>query len=391
MGLAAPARAQEVVTEEQFLAGFDDQHVAVRALQEGTAAAEAARVSAGRLANPRLEWWRESPEASPRVTNWTVAWTPPLDGRRGLGKQAAQAGVEAATQRLASERARLRRELRGAFAEWALATQRRGVCWPASSRWWRGWPRPSGNGPGWVNPRAWPPGASTLAAAEARAALRQAEAEQARAEARARGWRPDLTAGATGALPGLPDPPLELTSAEAPELRALALDVERLDLEARRAGRSWGFPTLQAGWQRLDDRRGLVQDGAIFAASWSVPLFDRDQAAGSRPRSAVWLWRLGSSCTRSRLAAELQGDLAAYRSWLVSAGEARQSAEEGERVVEAAGAAYRAGEFTLTDLLDTVRAAFATRLRALEVHGRALEVHRELEAAAGRPLSGGGR
>ena len=63
LSLTSPAPAQEV-SEEDFLAGFTESHVALRALQDGLAAAEAARVRAGTLSNPRLEFWLV-PEASP--------------------------------------------------------------------------------------------------------------------------------------------------------------------------------------------------------------------------------------------------------------------------------------------------------------------------------------
>ncbi len=56
----------------------------------------------------------------------------------------------------------------------------------------------------------------------------------------------------------------------------------------------------------------------------------------------------------------------------------------------AATAAFRAGEASLTDLLDSVRAAIGARLGEIDLRGQALEAHRDLEAALGRPLSGGG-
>ncbi|HEX7181414.1 MAG TPA: TolC family protein, partial [Thermoanaerobaculia bacterium] len=53
-----------------------------------------------------------------------------------------------------------------------------------------------------------------------------------------------------------------------------------------------------------------------------------------------------------------------------------------------ASAAYQLGESGLTDFLDTVRAALAARITALEVREAAWAAQRDLEAAAGRPLSG---
>ena len=71
--------------------------------------------------------------------------------------------------------------------------------------------------------------------------------------------------------------------------------------------------------------------------------------------------------------------------------EARLAADDSARVIEAATASYRAGEATLTDLLDALRTAWAASVREIDVRGRALETHRALEAVLGRPLSGGGK
>jgi outer membrane protein TolC len=389
LSLTYPARAQEV-SEEEFLTGFTESHVAVRALQDGLAAAEAARVRAGTLSNPRLEFWREQPDANPRLTNWTLAWTPPLDGRFSIGKQAAEAGMGAARERLAADRARLRQELRRVFAEWSLSSAARALHAQQLEL-----VRPLAEA---ERQRARAGEAAGLSArrlslteAEARAALRDAEAALALAEAVARAWRPDLAPQATAIPPLPPPPPVQLSAAvDTPELRSLALDVERLDLEARRAGRFWGFPTLQFGWQRLEER-GATVDGPIFAANWSIPLFDRDKATrleAEKRREAVVAQQ---ELARARVGAEVEGGLAAYRLLVASVREARQAADESGPVIDAATAAYRAGEATLTDLLDAVRTAFAARLRELAVRGRALETHRALEAALGRPLVEGGQ
>ncbi len=126
LALASTAGA-EAVTEAEFLSGITAESAAVRALGEGVARAEAARKQAGILANPRVDFWREQPEENPRVTNWTLSWTPPLDGRYSLGKKSAGLGLAAARERLLVDKAGLRRELRAAFAAWSLAFERREV------------------------------------------------------------------------------------------------------------------------------------------------------------------------------------------------------------------------------------------------------------------------
>jgi cobalt-zinc-cadmium efflux system outer membrane protein len=388
LSLPLSARAQGI-TEGEFLAGVDERHPAVRALQEGLAAAEAARIRAGTLSNPRVEFWREQPEANPRLTNWTVAWTPPLDGRMGPAKKAADAGVAAAREGAAVDRARLRQELRRAFAAWGLASERRALLAAqadlvgrlAESERQRA---RAGEAAGLSARRL------DLSRAEAQAALRDAEAELARAGAAARAWRPDLSTDTRPASPIPPDAPTALSAEGSPELKGLEHQVERSTFEARRAGRFWGFPTLQFGWQRLEDG-GVVRDGPILAANWSVPLFDRDKGARVEADRRTEVAKARLELARSRVAAEVEGGLAAYRSLLASAREARQAADESGLVIDAATTSYRAGEATLTDLLDALRTAFAARVRELEIRASALEAHRALEAALGQPLSGGGR
>lgn len=389
LALAPPRVVGAVdVTEGAFLAGVTPDHPAIRALEEDLARAEAARRRAGLVANPRVEFWREQPEANPRLTNWSIGWTPPLDGRYGLGKRAADAGLAATREGLAVRKARLRQGLRGAFADWSLAHERRRVLarqldlvavLAEQERQRARLGVESG-----LSARR-----LALAKAEARAALREAEADLARAEAAARGWRPGLPPDAQPAAPDLAEPPAPADPLSSPELRSLQHEVEQAGLEERRAKRFWGFPTLSVGWQQLE-LAGATQSGPLFGASWTVPLFDRDQAAR---REASRLHDVAQARLRqaeARVAGEVEGGLAAYRALFTAAREAREAAAETDRVVEAATAAYRAGEADLTTLLESLRAAFGALLGEIGMRGQALEAHRALEAALGQPLATGG-
>jgi len=376
------------VTEQAFLAVLDGEHSAVRALGEDLARAEAARRRAGTLGNPRLEFWREQPDANPRLTNWTLAWTPPLDGRFGLGKKAADAAVAATREELALDKAGLRHEMRRVFAEWSLGHER---CALLSRRLERitalaeqeGHRARVGAESGLAARRL------VLAEAEVRAALREAEAARARAEAQARAWQPDLGADASPVAPTLASPPEGVDAGASPRVRSVEHQLEQARLEARLAGRFWGFPTLQVGVQRLE-HGGVVQTGPIFGAGWSIPLFDRDQGRRTEAlrRSEIAAARLKQ--TQALLIAEVGGGLEAYRALFASARETTGAAAGADRVIAAATAAYRAGEASLTDLLDALRAASEARLREVDVRGQALAAHRDLEAALGRPLTDGG-
>lgn len=384
----APMAGAQGVTEEEFLSAFSAESAAVQALTEALARAEAARARAGVLTNPRADFWREQPDASPRLSNWTLSWTPPLDGRYGLGKKSADAGLGAARERLSADKAGLRREVRAAFAAWSLAFEQRealkrqlervqSLAEAARQRARVG--EESG-----LSARRF-----MLAEAEVRAALGAAEAAHAKAEALARAWRPDLARDAAPA-PAVPREPPAVTDASAsPELRALTFEAERAALERKRAGRFLAFPTLQLGWQQLADRNA-IRSGPIFAAGWTIPLFDRDQAARieAERRQQVAAARL--ELARARLTAEVEGGSAAYRTLFTAWRDAGRASEESDGVIAAATAAFRAGEASLTDLLDSLRAAVGARLGEIDLRRQALEAHRELEAALGRPLVGGG-
>ena len=210
-----PMAGAQGLTEAEFLSPFDGEAAAVRALQEGLARAQAARRRAGLLENPRADFWREQPNANPRVTNWTLSWTPPLDGRYGLGKKSADAGLAAARERLAADKAGLRRELRAAFAAWSLAFERRNVLKDQLERLRRltevERQRARAGEESGLSARRF-----TLAESEVSAALAAAEAALARAEALARAWRPDLAADVVPASATVPEPPSAVDPAASP-------------------------------------------------------------------------------------------------------------------------------------------------------------------------------
>lgn len=385
---AAVTAASEDLTESAFLAGVTTESAAVRGLGEELAHAEAARRRAGTLANPRIDWWREAPDSDPRVTNLTLAWTPPVDGRRRQHTRASQAGLAAARERLTLEHAGLRQELRAAFAAWSLALERRDALARQEQRvsdlaeQERQRAR-VGDASGLAARRL------ALAAAEWSAARAQTEADLALAHARAGAWRPDLAPDARPARLVLV-PLLELPeSAESPRARALEFDAEQAALDARRASRFVTFPALQVGWQRVTDP-GRTRGGPIFGLSWTLPLFDREQAARHEARRLEQITAARAELGRIRDTAEIQGRAAAYRGLLAAWQRAAEAAAEVERVVEAAVAAYRAAEAPLTDLLESLRAAWATQAAEIDLRAQAAQTHRELEAALGHPLAEGG-
>ena len=371
-----PATAQEAVTESEFLAGFGLEHAGVRALGEDLARAEAVRRRATMLGNPRVEFSREQPDNSFRQDTWTLAWAPPIDGRRGLARGAAQAALEAARERTAFEHARLNRELRKAYADWSLSAQRGDVLGRqlalVSDLSRQARQRADVGEESGLSARR-----LELAASEVNGQLASARAEGVRAEAMALAWRPEL-AGRKPALPELPSPPASLDPAQRPDVRALGLAVRQTELEARLAGRFWTAPELQAGWQRLDDR-GSAQTGPVLGFAWSVPLFDRNQAGRVEAQRRKEIAEARLSLATQRAEHESTALLEAYRTAAAAARESARQTSDADRLVEAARASFRAGEATLTDLLETLRAVREARLRAIDLRAAALELHRELE------------
>jgi outer membrane protein, heavy metal efflux system len=374
---AVPLWPLERVTEAEFVAPLDDQHPAGRALLERLGAAEAALARARLLANPRIEYGREQPEGGPRQTTVTLAWTPPIDGRRGLAVAAAKAGVAAAEADRLARLLRVRLTARQAFAEWSAAFERRRLLADHL--------RVVANLTRRTQLKALAGEESGLAAARIRlveaevgAALATAESGLARAEAAARAWRPELPPAAG---PARPDVTGSDPAAVAPlSLDALRHEAEQARLEERLTRRFWAAPEVLAGWQR-QEAAGAGPWGPVLGASWTIPLFDRNQPArreASRRREAAEA-RLALATTRS--AALLAGAEAARRRLAEAAAAAHAAAAAVPLVVEGALASFDAGEATVTDLLDALRSAVEARTREVEMHAAALAAVRALEAA----------
>ena len=124
----------ETVSEGVFLAAVDAAHPAARALSGELGAAEARRLQASLLDDPRLELTREDPEDMARETTWGLAWTPPIDGRRSKATRAAEAGVEVETHRLESRLVELRSDVRESYAAWATGEARSSLLTEHSGR-----------------------------------------------------------------------------------------------------------------------------------------------------------------------------------------------------------------------------------------------------------------
>jgi outer membrane protein TolC len=379
---ALPSSGQTSITERDFVERVSRDHPAVRALGEDLATAEAARQRAGLPTNPKVEFEREHPDQSARQDTWSVAWTPPLPGQYVLGRRAAAAAVKAERFRLDLDRVRVRQEARRVCATWSLASARAEILGAqmeqlASMAEKSRQRAASGEESGLTARRL------RLAAAEVRADLATAGAESERAEVEARVWQTDLAAGTRPALPPLPDVPEVPTSAATLEVCALEADRDQARLALRLTRRFWEAPELMVGRQTLTEI-GASRTGPVWGVTWSVPLFARKQPeralAGRRAEIAEARFDLGSRRAQTQVAAAS----AAYRALLEGVRAIEPDIRQPESLVEAAVASYRAGESTVTDLLDTLAGVRSASLRWLELYGEAHAAHRALELALGQ-------
>jgi len=383
----APAAGSVRVSEADFLAVLEADHLAVEARSGELARAEGALRRAGTLENPWIEFEREAPSDLAEQSTLKLGWTPPLDGRRGLAVDAGEAAVDAARHDLDWARLQLRQEMRAVFAGWAVDQRRRALLARHLES--------LGALQARLEVRAERGEESRLAARRfalaltgVRARLAESEARLARIRGRALALHPGLPPDAVPLLPDPPAAPSTLGGVEPPDLRARRSEVEVAVLRRRLAGRVLDFPTLMAGWTRISEA-GEDFDGPWFGLSWNLPLFDRNQ--GERHE-----WSRALAVAEARLElAERERDrrrtaaLQAYAALRTSLMEVAGVVEDADEVAAAAGVSFLAGESSMTDLLETLRAVLESQLDALELQARTLAAHRELELSAGRPLTRG--
>jgi outer membrane protein TolC len=380
-----PAEGSEI-TEAEFLSRLTDEHPSIVALGDELARARGARRTA-RTENPDLAFEREAPQDVPAQSTVTLSWRPPLDGRRGLTNEAAEAGVAAAERRFEWERLRLREELRELFARWSFAVDRRDLFADLTERTRqlaaRSRARASTGAESGLSAQR-----LSLAAAEARSALAGAETELVRVGAQLRTIFPELAREIRPVRPSLPVASAEIT-ADRPDVAARELDVQRADLDRRLSGRYLEFPALVGGWTVIEEDETDFE-GPVFGFEWNVPLFDRRQGERTRSDRALEVARARLELSRRQAAAELDAARESYDHLRVVAHEVAETMSGTETVIEAATAEFQAGESALTDFLETLRSVTDSRLAVLELHQAALAAHRRLELSVGRPLTDGG-
>lgn len=385
------AQAQAPVSEEEFLAVLKDDHPARMALSERVGIARAERVRAGLLPNPTASFEREDPSGESRQDTWKFAWRPPLDGRRGPAVRAGAAGLAAAAQQRDADLLVLRSQLREAYADWAISTERRAAleAHRALIRRLAEQMRAraaSGEESGLSASRL------ALAAVEVEAEAARAAASQVRAIAFAHAWNRGLPAEALPQRPLLPVLSDTVRTPLRADVVARRLEVEQARWQLQAGRRFLQFPELAFGWRQIREANATLE-GPQLGLSWPVPLFDRLQPGRIEAAARLTAARARLELEGARAGAELTAARATYVGLRAAALDAMEATRHSDRVVESATATFRLGESRLTDLLETLRSVLAARLATLDLYAAALDSHRALEIAAGRPLTevGGSR
>jgi len=383
---APPVAAQTapVVTEADFLSVLDSAHPAVVERARAVALARSEVTSASTLSNPELGVVREDPDGGPGSTeqvDWTVSWQLPSSSR-GLEIRSAERGVEAAEARLSDDLLVLRLAMREDYAVWAVATARRDRLAAQAERIEELAAREReraerGESSGLEVRRL------ELAAAGLRARWSLAGAEAERARAAVRAWQADLPPDATPVLPS--PPPVPTLDGDHPRLSALRAELAAAELSRKAAGRFLRTPKLVAGWQR-QEAGPAVLEGPILGLAWPLPLFHRNQAEKSRADARIDTLEARLERARRKIEAARTGALAAYRRLRDAFAGARDAAEGNDRMLLGSVTAFRHGEATLTDLLETQRSVAEAEATALDLHQAVLAAHRDLERVAGRAL-----
>jgi cobalt-zinc-cadmium efflux system outer membrane protein len=186
----------------------------------------------------------------------------------------------------------------------------------------------------------------------------------------------------------LPIPPATADVGSRPDLQAIAHRVAEAEAVQRLQRRSLEPPEISFGWKKIGEE-GLSFNGPVYGIAWPLPVFDRNQ--GNREAATAEV-----SVARSQLELETRlaeqrarAALASYSDLYLMAKPADVRGDDFDIAV-ATFAAFEAGEASLTDVLDSLRATVEVQLARLDSLDQALAAERELEAAIGRPILPGG-
>lgn len=347
--------------------------------------AEADALEAKTWANPTLELARDKTGMS-RESSWQLAQPLDLSGRRGLREEAARHRVRATeSDNLARQNARvaeLRRafhdllrqqEMLRAFGDWANRFSVIGAVVDKLAR--------AGEVAGYDRRRL----AREQRSAEAKLAETRADLERNRARLSALIGR-ELGDGVAGRLAPMAPPPLPIlqaTLAGRPDLAALTARAEAAEVDHAAAQRQLPEITVGIGGKRVDDG-ALRENGNLVMLSFTLPLFDRQQAKDRRSAAQAMAARAVRDLARQQSEGDLLG-LHRQATQLVAAADRYRSAAVAPAadLIRIAETAYRAGEATVLELLDAYKGALDAEITAIDLEWKAREARIELDQLTG--------
>jgi cobalt-zinc-cadmium efflux system outer membrane protein len=390
---AAPASAQLVLSEADALARLSPESPRVRAILAAVDIARADVLAASRWPNPKVTFDRES-VAGITEDMTMVAQPLPVTGRRGLERRAANALLQAATNRTGDELRRARADLRLAFADLVVAQTRereltrardhlRELTEILAKR------ETAGEAAGFDRLRA------EREVMDGEADLLAATSDRARAQAAVASFFPPgtdpSTVVAADTVRGTPViPPVDLlierALASRGELLALGQEVEAARLSERAAARrAVPEPEIVAGTKSSNVAGGHV--GSVFSVQAVIPLFDRGKAERAQALARATQAQARADALRRALRSQIAGLRAAAVDRRAAAeryrGSAVKTTQDLERIAQVS---YDAGERGILELLDVYRTGTAARVRQALLDAAARQIEIELEFLSGWEL-----
>jgi len=392
---AAAAAAQEI-TQPEALQRFERENAQARALAARVQIVEAETQARNLLPNPLTTYSREDAAGS-KDDFLLVQQSLPVNGRRGLLRNAGSAQTRAAESETAYELLLLRNDVRAAF-HGLLLTQERAALLDA-------WARRLGalvgilrerqmQGEGSVYDRL--RGERELADAQATLASQQVQLTRARSQLAsffAPGTDPaSLVARGNLSEPAPPPlPPLPELLSRALEARgdyaAVQRQIESAGFERRAASRlAIPDPLLTAGL-KSSTAPGRSGNGYVLSVTVPVPLFNHGQAESNRTRAAEERARAELAARRQQIETDVRATHEAVRlrrrAAEAYAGQLGENAAELARIAELA---YQEGEKGILELLDAQRVATFSGLQSLDLAWSSKQAEIDLNRSVGEEV-----
>ncbi|MBI3146979.1 MAG: TolC family protein [Betaproteobacteria bacterium] len=382
--LATPAWSAGLTESEALRLGLSRPEIS-ELQQARRGEAEADLLEAGTWSNPTLELNQDRTGTAAERT-WQLNQAVDISGRRGLRETAARHRIRATEAENRARQNQRSAELRLVFHE--LLRQQEQT--RAVSAWTERFGHidtvvaklaKAGEVSGYDRRRL----AREQRSAEAKLAEFRAGEERSRARLAALIGRSPEEGIAGKLLPESPQalPALQTQLMARPEFAALSALVDAAQNERAAAQRNLPELTVGVGRKQLVD--GPQRDhGNLLMLSFSLPLFDRQQAKNRRAAAQAQAAQAELSLTRQHAEGELLG-LHRQATQLIAAA-TRYRAEAvapSAELVHIAESAYRAGESTVLELLDAYKGALEAELTALDLEWKARAARIELDQLTG--------